>query len=55
MNKKNPVKIFIEKMNKNATKYGLKNTTYSNSTGLGNIHNKSTAYDISKLAFYALR
>jgi len=52
--RKDPASIFVDKMNKNAANYSLKNTTFANPTGLSNYFNKSTAYDYAKLSMIAM-
>ena len=42
-------------MNKNALNFGLKSTYFTNPHGLKNMMNKSTASDIAKLCFQALK
>jgi D-alanyl-D-alanine carboxypeptidase (penicillin-binding protein 5/6) len=42
-------------MNKNAQKIGLKNSNFSNPTGLTDSNNYSTAYDICLLVSFCLK
>lgn len=46
---------FIEKMNENAKKIGLKNTSFSNAIGKDNEANYSTAKDMATLVRYAIK
>ena len=48
------VKAFVKEMNKTASKYSLKNTTFYNPHGLSEKGNKSTVDDLGKLAVYAM-
>ena len=41
--------MFLEQMNRNAAKLGLKSTFYDSPHGLNNPLNKSTAFDVAKL------
>lgn len=43
------VLVFLEQMNRNAAKLGLKSTFYDSPHGLNNPLNKSTAFDVAKL------
>lgn len=46
---------FIVEMNNLAKKIGLENTNFANVSGIDNINNYSTLYDISKLLEYSLK
>jgi len=46
----NPVQVFVNEMNRNAKILGMFDTNYANPHGLQNFYNKSSAYDIAKLA-----
>lgn len=46
---------FVEKMNATANKIGLKNTHFNNPHGLDAEDHYTTAYDLAKLAAYALK
>jgi D-alanyl-D-alanine carboxypeptidase len=49
-----PIKYFIQEMNRYARALGLESTNYANPHGLSHKNNKSTAYDIGKLACIAM-
>ena len=49
-----PLKLFVQRMNKNAQEMGLTETYYANPHGLTNFNNKSSAKDIAKLASVAM-
>lgn len=42
-------------MNATAQKLGLSNTYFTNPHGLANRLNRSTAYDVAKLCYYAMK
>lgn len=42
-------------MNKSANFLGLKNTTFSNPTGLSDFRNKSTCYELVQLAAITMK
>lgn len=46
---------FIKEMNSKAKTLNMTKTHYSNSHGLANIHNRSTAYDIAVLSAYSMK
>lgn len=46
---------YVELMNKKAKDLGLKNTHFSNTTGLDDINHYSTVYDVSLILKYALK
>lgn len=46
---------FVKLMNRKAQQLGLKNTRFTNPTGLDEPENYSTAYDLAQLARYSLR
>ena len=46
---------FIKEMNVKAKTLNMTKTHYSNSHGLANIHNRSTAYDIAVLSAYCMK
>lgn len=46
---------FIKEMNIKAKALNMTKTHYSNSHGLANIHNRSTAYDIAVLSAYCMK
>lgn len=48
-------KTFVEKMNVKAKELGLKNTQFTNATGLDDIQSYSSAYDILLMALESLR
>ncbi|TNV77075.1 hypothetical protein FGO68_gene8001 [Halteria grandinella] len=50
-----PIKYFIQEMNRYARALGLESTNYANPHGLSHKNNKSTAYDIGKLACIAMQ
>ena len=50
-----PSKYFVFEMNENAKMLGLIQTTYTNPHGLNNIHNRSTANDVGKLAAHCMK
>ena len=45
-----PMKYFLQEMNRYARALGLESTNYANPHGLSHKNNKSTAADIGKLA-----
>lgn len=47
--------IFVHMMNKEALRLGMKNTNFTNSTGLPDNHHYSTAYDLAILAAAIIR
>ena len=49
------VKLFLFEMNKNAHKIGLKQTRFSNPTGLSDSSNYSTAFEIAQMTSYCLK
>ena len=49
-----PIKYFLQEMNRYARALGLENTNYANPHGLSHKNNKSTVYDIGKLACIAM-
>ena len=52
---KESMKLFIFEMNKNSHKIGLKNTHFSNPTGLSDKNNYSTAKDMALLTAHCLK
>ena len=46
--------LFLKMMNAKAKELGMNNTSFSNATGLDNVSNYSTVYDLVYLAHYAL-
>jgi D-alanyl-D-alanine carboxypeptidase len=52
---KNPVKLFLDAMNKTAEDLKLTNTYYANPHGLMNQHNQSTAADVARLSTVVLK
>lgn len=50
-----PIKYFLQEMNRYARALGLESTNYANPHGLSHNNNKSTAYDIGKLACIAMQ
>ena len=52
---KNPMKYFLDFMNKTAYNLKMHNTYYANPHGLTHQHNKSTAGDIAKLSIVVLK
>lgn len=50
-----PIKYFIQEMNRYARALGLESTNYANPHGLSHKNNKSTAYDIGKLSCIAMQ
>lgn len=50
-----PMKYFLQEMNRYARALGLESTNYANPTGLSHKNNKSTAADIGKLACIAMQ
>ena len=50
-----PMKYFLNEMNKTAKELKLFNTTFANPHGLMNRHSKSTASDVAKLSCVALK
>ena len=46
---------FIKEMNIKSKTLNMTKTQYSNSHGLANIHNRSTAYDIAVLSAYCMK
>jgi hypothetical protein len=53
--KKDSIKLFVFEMNKQVHKIGLKNTKFSNPTGLSNNQNYSTARDMAYLTAHCLK
>ncbi|CAK58030.1 unnamed protein product (macronuclear) [Paramecium tetraurelia] len=51
----NPAQYFVAEMNATAQKLGLSNTYFTNPHGLANRLNRSTAYDVAKLCYYAMK
>ena len=51
---KGDISRFVEMMNESAEKIGLDNTNFKNPSGLPDDEHYSTAYDMAKLAKYAL-
>ena len=45
-----PMKYFLQEMNRYARAFGLESTNYANPHGLSHKNNKSTAADIGKLS-----
>lgn len=52
---KGDLDVFIEKMNQKAKEIGAKNTHFSNTTGLHDEDNYSTAYDLALITEYAMK
>ena len=52
---KNPIKYFLDSMNKTASDLKMRSTYYANPHGLTNKNNKSTARDIAKLSIMVLK
>jgi D-alanyl-D-alanine carboxypeptidase len=50
-----PIKLFVKEMNLLAEQLELKDTSYANPHGLINYYNKSSAIDIARLSFLAMR
>ena len=50
-----PIKYFVQEMNRYARALNLENTNYANPHGLSHANNKSTAYDIGRLAAIAMQ
>jgi len=50
-----PIKYFIQEMNRYARALGLESTNYANPHGLSHKNNKSTAYDQGKIACIAMQ
>lgn len=50
-----PLKYFLNEMNKTAKELKLYNTTFANPHGLMNRYNRSTASDVAKLSCFALK
>ena len=51
----NPIRYFIREMNYMAQSYGMSNTYYANPHGLASKYNRSTAADIGRLCYHALK
>jgi D-alanyl-D-alanine carboxypeptidase len=49
-----PIAFFLQEMNKNCIRLGLRSSFFDNPHGLMNHNSKSTAFDIAKLANFAL-
>lgn len=49
------IRLFVFEMNKNCLKMKLKNTRFSNPTGLSDAGNYSTSHDMARLISFCLK